>query len=278
MEYHADRFEDASVLVYQDGRVLALLPANVAGTTIESHGGLTFGGLISGEEMTIGKTLRALQAVYDHFRSLGNSRLVYKPVPHIYHRVPAEDDLYALFLSGAQLVRRDLSTALSATSPRSLTKGRKSSRKRAANAGIRCEESGRWADFMHIERETLESRHGVQPVHTSDELELLAGRFPHAVRLFCAFDGDEILAGAVVFETEIVAHTQYLGTVAAGREIGALDLLLEHLISDVYATKPFFDFGISTTNAGRHLNAGLARYKESFGARSIAYDRYEMAL
>ena len=50
------------------------------------------------------------------------------------------------------------------------------------------------------------------------------------------------------------------------------------LIDDVYADKTYFDFGISTERDGAYLNLGLVRNKESYGARGVAYDRYEIAL
>src|SRR6476620_2629490 len=44
MDYHADRFADASLLLYDRHSLIALLPANRDGNVIRSHGGLTFGG------------------------------------------------------------------------------------------------------------------------------------------------------------------------------------------------------------------------------------------
>lgn len=46
MEYHADRFTDYSLLVYDGNKLLALLPANRSGDVLYSHAGLTYGGLI----------------------------------------------------------------------------------------------------------------------------------------------------------------------------------------------------------------------------------------
>jgi hypothetical protein len=44
----------------------------------------------------------------------------------------------------------------------------------------------------------------------------------------------------------------------------------------VYREKPYFDFGISTTEDGRNLNINLNRNKESYGARTTVYDFYEL--
>jgi hypothetical protein len=73
-----------------------------------------------------------------------------------------------------------------------------------------------------------------------------------------------------------VAHAQYIAATAQGKELAALDAVLEVLLEETYAEKPYFDFGISTERGGRYLNEGLINYKESYGARAIAYDHYEL--
>ena len=44
----------------------------------------------------------ALETIASHYKSLGYKRLRYKIIPHIYHRMPTEDDKYALFRLGAR--------------------------------------------------------------------------------------------------------------------------------------------------------------------------------
>ena len=46
MEYHADRFDDYSLMYYKGDKLLSLLPANRKGETLWSHQGLTYGGLV----------------------------------------------------------------------------------------------------------------------------------------------------------------------------------------------------------------------------------------
>ena len=79
--------------------------------------------------------------------------------------------------------------------------------------------------------------------------------------------------------TPVLDHAQYIGSTEQGRELGAVDLLVDALIERARADgKRWFDFGISTTDDGRHLNEGLVRNKESYGARGVAYDWYELDL
>ena len=52
--------------------------------------------------------VRAFEAGLLFLRDAGFRAFDYKTIPHIYHRQPADEDRYALFLLGAQLIRRDM--------------------------------------------------------------------------------------------------------------------------------------------------------------------------
>ncbi len=278
-EYHSDRFVEASVLLSEAGRLVGLLPATVAETDgqriVTSHGGLTYGGVVCDERMTTTRMLECFDALLSYLRTLGVDLLVYRAIPHIYHAIPAEEDLYALFRHDARLVRRDHSSAFR-PGDRRLTKGRRQAISRGRRTGIATEDGDVFEPFMAIEEELLRTKHGVRPTHTADEIAELARRFPENIRLFQTSCDGELLGGCIVYETPVVAHVQYIASTQAGREAGALDVLFDELISTRYATKPWFDFGVSTTNQGRVLNEGLAANKESWGARTILYDTYEV--
>jgi hypothetical protein len=275
MEYHADRFRDLSLMVHDDRQLLAVLPANVDDDELVSHGGLTFGGLVADPRLRAAGTLSAFEAILSFLRESGIRRLVYKCVPHIYHRFPAEDDLYALFRCGARLVQRDLSStiALSARLPYGTT--RRQTLGYAEAAGLTIERSSDFGAFMDVEAQALE-RHGVTPAHSAAELALLVERFPENIKLHTATAGGELVAGVVMYETEVVAHAQYMAATAEGRAANALTLIVDRLIESYASVKRYFDFGISTTDAGRSLNSGLVQNKESYGARGLTYDRYEI--
>lgn len=275
-EYHADRFADASLLAFEDSALLAALPATRSGDAVSSHGGLTFGGFVTDRRMTAERMLAMLRAVAAHFAAGGARRLVYKPIPHIYHRVPAGEDLYALYRTGARLVRRDLSSTVDMAERPPYNKGRKSQVKRA-RARYTVAREHDFSDFWAIEEAALRRRHGVRPVHALDEISLLAERFPDELKLYCARGADERVAGGVVvFETPMVAHAQYIASTEEGAADGAVDAVIDHLLSDVYADRRYFDFGISTERDGTVLNGGLVRNKESYGARGTIYDFYEL--
>ncbi|HYC62673.1 MAG TPA: GNAT family N-acetyltransferase [Thermoanaerobaculia bacterium] len=277
MDYHADRFRDCSLLVFERSRLIAIFPASRQDDgTVVTHGGLTFGGVITDARMRAGTMLRVFEAILLHLRENGVRRIVYKAVPHIYHRLPAEEDLYALFRCGARLVQRAIAATVEPGNAPRYTKGRKWSLGKARAAGVTFSRSDDYETFMNIEERNLAERHQVRPVHTAAELHMLAQRFPDAIRLYVSRHEGAIEAGVVIYVSPRVAHAQYIASTPRGREVCAIDPLIDWLIRDEFRDVRYFDFGISTENRGWHLNEPLAQNKESYGGRGIAYDHYEL--
>lgn len=98
------------------------------------------------------------------------------------------------------------------------------------------------------------------------------------IRLFVARHEGSIVAGAVVYETTMVAHTQYLAVSDEGTRHHALDGLIAYLAEERYAEKPYLDLGTSMEPSTSQLNEGLIFQKEGFGARAVVYDAYVIQL
>jgi hypothetical protein len=277
MEYHADRFNDASLAVFESDQMVALVPANRDGDLVCSHKGLTFGGLVT-ETLRTTDIMASLDACAAAWKAAGCGRLVYKPAPWIYHRRPAQEDLYWLFLRDARLVARQASAALLLDATGEPSQRRRRGAARAVAAGSRFGRSARINDFWTLLEGVLADRHDARPVHTAAEMQLLADRFPEAIQLHTAEVGGEVMAGALLFVTGPVVHVQYIASGAKGRQVGALDGLFMHLLSSPWPGARAFDFGTSNEDGGRVLNEGLIRQKEEFGAGVVTYDAYEIEL
>jgi hypothetical protein len=276
MEYHAHRFTDHSLLFFQRDKLIALLPANEVGIEIQSHGGLSYGGVISGMNMKAPVMLRVFDAMQLYMKEAGFNKLTYKAIPHIYHQVPAEEDLYALFRAGAVLSRRDLNSVIYIHNTLPYSQLRKRKLKRNSISSLEIKQSNEFARFMHLQTEVLQVKYNLKPTHTVDEIQELSARFPDEIKLFAAYEATEMLAGVIIYETPTVVHCQYIGTTNRGRLVSALDVLVHYLLTDVYAGRQHFSFGVSTEQIGRYLNENLVRNKESFGARSVVQDFYEL--
>lgn len=278
MEYHSDRFVDHSLMFYSNHRLVGVLPANIASDALQSHGGLTFGGVVTGFQMKTPQMLTIFEALIQHCRDQGIKEVLYKPAPYIYHSIPADEDLYALFVNNAKLVARSVSSCISLSCLNGFDSSRKDNIRKAKNNKLVVKESSDYDSFMKIEEAALLERHGVKPVHTTDEIKLLAQRFPNNIKLFASFKEGVMLAGIVMYESRNVAHMQYAANSKVGWNLGAQDIIEDYLINQHYQGKKYFDFGISTEQQGQVLNLGLIERKEHFGANAVMYDAYQVSL
>ncbi|GAB6013279.1 GNAT family N-acetyltransferase [Viscerimonas tarda] len=275
MEYHSDRFVDYSLMCYDDkNRLIALLPGNISGDTLYSHQGLTYGGFVLPTEAKAEDVLALFSSLTEFLAENGIKKLVYKAVPHIYHHSPSEEDLYALFRHNAVLVSRLISSTIDLNVRLKYAQLRKRQLKKAIAEGLVIKEATGFGDFWNILEDNLLVRHQTKPVHSLTEISYLKSKFPAQIRLFTVLKDEKTIAGCLVFETGQVAHVQYISANEEGKQSGALDLLFDRLLNAVFPGKKYFDFGTSTEDAGRYLNAGLIAQKEGFGGRGVVYDTY----
>lgn len=279
MDYHADRFTDSSLMVYRQNALYALLPANIRGDVLVSHGGLTYGGLVMSDRCTAKGVQETFAAINAFLRTISVRKVVYKAVPWIYHQQPAEEDLFALTsICQARLAIRDISSAIVSEHRIPFTESRRSGIRKAHRKGLVVCESTDFAAFWQILNDNLTSRYGVCPVHSAAELELLHSRFPDKIRLIMVFDGGHPLGGTVLFLTPQVLHVQYISATPEGKACGAVDILFDKVVNSLFADYCYIDFGKSTSNDSADLNTSLIFQKEGFGARAVCYDTYEWTL
>ena len=230
------------------------------------------------DRATVSDVLEMFGTVNLFLRQNGFSKVVYKAIPYIYDRIPAQEDLYALFRAGATQIAGNISSAIYSEDRLKFTESRKSGLRKARAAGLRVTESDDLATFWNIHSTNLEDKYSVKPVHTLAEISLLKSRFPKHIKLYLCLHEDTPLGGTLVYETGRVVHTQYISANLAGKNSGALDLLFDYLINKKYADIPIFDFGQSTENSGYILNENLIFQKEGFGGRGVMYNVYEYTI
>ena len=279
MDYHADRFEDHSMMFYDGSRLLAVLPAHLSGDKLCSHNGLTYGGLLMNRRLTVVQTLHLFRELNGYLRAESIRHVSYKCIPWIYHRLSAEEDLYALYHEcRARIVTRDFATNIFLSGGMRWDRIRRRGVIRAQKAGVSIECSDDYSAFWKILTQNLLSKYGVSPVHTLQEIELLHSRFPENIRLYQAVRDGEVLGGVVLYVSFQVVHAQYSSATPEGKKMGVIDLLYNRIFSDI-RDYPYFDFGRSTEQPdGSGLNEQLVFQKEGFGGRGLCYDIYEYDL
>lgn len=278
MDYHQDRFDDYSLMIYKDEILFAVLPANRSYNTIYSHQGLSYGGLLLNKVAKFEDVLEAFKVLLKYLNDEGFSNLELKLLPKIYHKLPSDEMDYLLFKTGAQMVRRDVSAVIDMMHPLKISSSnRKRNLKKAKLNHVEVKESSQLETFFtEILIPNLHEQHKALPVHSVEEITELKTKFPEHIRQFNAYHQDEIIAGVTIFETELVAHAQYISTIDAKKEFAGLDAVFDALMHTFFKNKRYLSFGISNENNGQHINRGLLKWKESFGARVISHDFYNI--
>jgi len=279
MDYHSDRFQDYSLMFYRDGGLYALLPANREDNILWSHRGLTYGGIIMNAESTAARIQQLFRELNDYLRADGFIKVVYKPVPHIFHRIPSEEDIYSLFsVCDAKLIDRSISSTLILQYPLKWHRDRRYGINKAKAHGVTVDESMDLKGFWEVLTFNLKNKYDSCPVHSLEEIELLHDRFPQQIRLFTASKDGKVLGGTVLYITSTVVHTQYISANLEGKQWRVIDALFDYLLHECDWQQRYFDFGTSNEEDGRILVEPLIYQKEGFGGRGICYDWYEWTL
>ncbi len=254
------------------------MPANIKDNILYSHQGLTFGGFLTDDTMKTEIMLEVFDELKNYCIHNNISKIVYKCIPYIYHKKPSEEDRYALFRNKAKLTRRDVTTTIDLASKIKYQEQRKRAVKKAIKSNLIFEQTEDFESYWELLTQTLKAKYDSDPTHTVEEIQKLNRLFPENIKLFIAKKEDVILGGTLVFENENVVHTQYLANSIEGRNLGALDLVIDTLINEVYKDRKYFDFGMSNEDGGKYLNSGLVTQNEGFGARAVVHDFYELKI
>ena len=277
MEYHSDRFDDHSLLVFESEKLVALLPANRVGADVFSHQGLTYGGLVFAKQIKLLSVIEIFKTILLFLFKNDIKKFTVKLIPGFYCDSFSNELEYCLFVANAQLIQIDSLATIDLKKPFVISKTRKESIRRGEKNSLIIKEEPHFDLFWNeILIPNLANKHQINPVHTVAEMSYLKNKFPDNIRQFNVYHQDKIVAGTTVFVTKNVAHPQYISGNKYKNELGSLDYLYHHLITNVFNDKAFFDFGISNENKGRSINEGLLFWKESFGAQTVTQRFYEV--
>ncbi len=286
LNYHPkDRFEDASLMVLdQKGDLVAVVPAAVkheeGKKVLCSHPGASHGGIIVGHNIKTAAALTAVEKIKDFVRSHGFTGIEIKNVPRIYYKWPCDEIDYALRYHGFIVARTELATAVPLGryhEKKSDSSTLRSARKAVKNQ-LTVRESSELQKYWVILRNNLASRHHAKPTHTYEEIVDLSNRFPDKVKLFGVYRQENLIAGTLVFIlNERVLNCFYIAHDENYQQLRPLNLLFYQLIKwGIKQGYQYLDWGISTEDGGKKINAGLFNFKEGFGGRGVLREIYRL--
>lgn len=280
LDYHGDRFCDASLILYKgNDTIVAVVPActiTEAGRKIFSaHRGSTFGGIVVARQFYNIEHMEAVMNVLeDYFQSNSYDEVQLKCTSDIFAEENTNLLSYFLFQRGYSSYDEISSYVNYKTYkeeiPANFTSGRRRDYNYSLKHNLTFREIGSREEiekFYTILCENLQ-KFDAAPVHTLEELqEFKESRLKDIVEFYGVFYEDEMIAGSMVFcFGDRVLHTQYLAASQKHLKMFPMNFLDTNLIR-VAKERGFryFSFGTSTEDHGRVLNKHLAQFKEGFG-------------
>jgi hypothetical protein len=279
MDYHSDRFNDYSLMIFDDNQLVAVIPANISEGQLISHQGLSYGAIVLLDQLKLAQIILIVKEVLIYLKNNQIQTWFIKFIPRMYHTRPCDELDWVMFKLLAKIYRRDTALVIDNRSRQiPYQERRKRSIKKAAKQNILIKEGVEQFEpyWNNVLVPNLQAKHGVAPVHSLDEIELLAERFPKNIKQHNVYLDHKVVAGCTMFLNKQVAHAQYISGTDEGRDTGCLDFLFDYLIQNEYSQYDYFDFGICNENGGQLINNGLLDWKEGFGARTIVHDFYEI--
>ena len=278
MDYHGDRFEDYSLMVYKKETLVALFPAHINAAMVSSHKGLTYGGFISNRTDTI--SLQSyFNVIIEYLKEHGMEELYIKFMPPFLPKVYSSALEFTCYQQGGVLMRRDLNFVVDLSQPLNIHKSKLKKLKAIDSSEFEVAKTKEFASFwkellIPVLAETYDS----EPVHSLSEIENLGATFPENIIQYNVIWKGQLVAGMTLFIDQGVVKSQYGVNNSTGKDLRALDYLYYYLMKE-FKNQGFryFDMGTTTKSDG-NFNSGLTRYKEEFGALPMNLDHYLITL
>lgn len=277
MEYHKDRFPDASyIIVDEKNKIQTLIPGTIRDDIFYTHKGLTYGGFILNKESKIKDIKEYFKLLNKELKNRGIKKVVYKLIPYIYCSYPSQEDEYILYTLDAKNIFTGISSTIDLQTNFKFNTLRKRGVNKAKKLQYIIDKDKEYRKFWEILEENLEKNYKTKPVHSLKEILYLKSLFQESIELYSVKNKKlEIIAGVVLYINKDVVHVQYISANEEGKEKSALDFLFNYLIKEKFKDKKYFDFGTSVEGDGKYLNEGLIFQKEGFGARGVVYKQFE---
>ncbi|OBQ55559.1 FemAB family protein [Tamlana sp. s12] len=279
MEYHKDRFEDFSLLIFKKDKIVGLLPANIQDNRIYSHQGLTYGGLLLQYGISAIKVFEIFKTLCFFLKQEGFLSFFIKQVPDFYCNGSNFEIPYILGNEKASLDRH-MVLAIDYSYPINFHKTKIKNRRKSEACNFEIKENDALEIFWkNVLEPRLQKKYNSMPVHSLDEIAYLQSRFPSKIKQYNIYHNGQVLAGITIFETQYVVKSQYGATTTLGEKMRALDYLFLFLIEKYKNEgKKFFSMGTVTDSSETGYSEGMLKQKEELGCSIYLQDYFTIDL
>lgn len=274
MEYHSDRFTDYSLMVYEDQKLIAIMPANIDDNgDVHSHQGLSYGGVLNKSTLLFVDQLELYRKIIEFLSNQNIKNLYVKHVPSCFTFNRDTNIIFSWLES--HKYRTDIYSFIPKRSYDKPNKHRLRHIKKAMKKNFDVRRISDFSIFWDkLLIPNLYDRYNAKPVHKASEIQILADFFPKNILCYGLYEKEDLRAGVVLYKHNKIVHTQYIAG-DQNRKDGGLDYFINHLILK-YNEQYIFSFGSSSENNGNQINSGLLYWKESFFSSNGIQEFYKI--
>ena len=281
MDYHRDRFEDHSLMIFKNEALVALLPTHLLNKSLVSHNGLTYGGLIVDNNFDQSDIKLLFDSVFSYCKLNGFKQLILKTMPNFYQNKSQEKiEGYLKQICEAKLDKKRV-LAIDYSQPLTIHKTKlKHFRKHQATDFIIKKENTFKLFWNKVLIPLLKEKHNTKPVHSLGEIELLNSQFPKEIVQYNVYCQDKILAGITIFDKGNIVKSQYGAATKLGKKTRALEYLFLNLIFKFkQEEKTFFSMGtVIDKSFPEGYNTGLYKQKKELGCSDYTQNCYNLPI
>lgn len=267
MDYHANRFKDASLMVYDGDEVVTCIPAHKTADIFYSHQGLTYGGFIWKEQES--RPEEIIKSTITYLKQADFKKAVFNIQLPFYDKQNARVKA-CLIAHGFEITRELCNMHAHLTTHVAIANKKKTGYRNGKFDALKLRVSSDFESFWEqVLVPQLAARHNAKPVHTVEEIKLLASHFPQGIKQYNVYKNEVLLAGVTFFLHNGIAKSQYAATSPAGMKCSAMDYLY------IEATQDFKDQGYLIMDYGPvnerdgSINRGVQRFKEELGCMPL---------
>jgi len=267
MDYHSNRFEDFSILIYKNKSLVGLIPANRSKNTIYSHQGLTYGGLLLENNFNAIFSKELMAVVKKFYKDNGIVDFQLKSYPSSYPQFDSTPFFSFFKNSKTNIITTHKSLAIDFSKKVKIHKTKLKHQRKGLEYGLEIRLDNDFKTFWtEVLTPMLEDRFQTKPVHSLEEIEQLHSFFPSKILQYNVYLKDKILGGITIYNKGSVVKSQYSATTLEGQKNYAIDVLFLHLIEHYKNSgAQFFCMGTVTTIDSLGYSPGLLKQKLELG-------------
>jgi len=275
MDYHAERFNDFSLMIYQGEKLKAVLPAHRENEVVYAHNGLTYSDFIFHYKLKLEHKINIIYHALKYLHENKITALHIKTIPFVFTRIIDQSNEYIYHQLQAKLQYVKPFFVYLNENEIKPNRNRNKNLKKIAEKNYQIVENiNHLSEFWQLVIKNLKERYHSQPAHQLNEIQLLTQRFPDQIKLYTLWSGSNILSGALVYYINKAIHFQYIHSVTQKNERDAVEWLIFNILKK-HEQQKYISFGTSAVKAN-NLNKGLVYWKQSFGSTLINQYHYEV--